>query len=138
VPEAQDAELFGWLTNLYLLWARLTPEMIRVSTQTAMAELMLSGCTTSSDHLYLFPNGARLDDSIEAADAMGMRFSCGARQHERGPQRGRAAARRGGRDRGSHPARQRTAHRPLARCLAPFDAPASCSRRARRSRSRAS
>ena len=57
VPEAQDAELFGWLTNLYLLWARLTPEMIRVSTQTAMAELMLSGCTTTSDHLYLVPNG---------------------------------------------------------------------------------
>jgi cytosine/adenosine deaminase-related metal-dependent hydrolase len=74
VPEAQDAELFGWLNSLYLLWARLTPEMIRVSTQTAMAELMLSGCTTSSDHLYLFPNGARLDDSIEAAEAMGMRF----------------------------------------------------------------
>ena len=74
VPEAQDAELFGWLTHLYLLWARITPEMIRVSTQTAMAELMLSGCTTTSDHLYLFPNGARLDDSIEAADTMGMRF----------------------------------------------------------------
>lgn len=74
VPEAQDAELFGWLTSLYLLWAHLTPEMIRVSTQTAMAELMLSGCTTTSDHLYLFPNGARLDDAIEAAEAMGMRF----------------------------------------------------------------
>jgi cytosine/adenosine deaminase-related metal-dependent hydrolase len=74
VPEAQDAELFGWLTHLYLLWARITPEMVRVSTQTAMAELMLSGCTTTSDHLYLFPNGSRLDDSIEAADAMGMRF----------------------------------------------------------------
>ena len=74
VPEAQDAELFGWLSNLYLLWARMTPEMIRVSTQTAMAELMLSGCTTTSDHLYLFPNGSRLDDSIEAAAHMGMRF----------------------------------------------------------------
>ncbi len=74
VPEAQDAELFGWLTHLYMLWAGLTPEMIRVSTQTAMAELMLSGCTTTSDHLYLFPNGSRLDDSIEAATAMGMRF----------------------------------------------------------------
>lgn len=74
VPEAQDAELFGWLTNLYLLWSHLTPEMIRVSTQTAMAELMLSGCTTTSDHLYLYPNGARLDDSIEAAAQMGMRF----------------------------------------------------------------
>jgi cytosine/adenosine deaminase-related metal-dependent hydrolase len=74
VPAAQDAELFGWLTHLYLLWAGLTPEMVRVSTQTAMAELLLSGCTTTSDHLYLFPNGARLDDSIEAAEAMGMRF----------------------------------------------------------------
>jgi cytosine/adenosine deaminase-related metal-dependent hydrolase len=74
VPEAQDAELFGWLNNLYLLWARLTPEMVRVSTQTAMAELLLSGCTTTSDHLYLFPNGSRLDDAIEAAEAMGMRF----------------------------------------------------------------
>ncbi|MGC3984707.1 MAG: 8-oxoguanine deaminase [Pseudorhodoferax sp.] len=74
VPEAQDAELFGWLTNLYQLWARLTPEMVRVSTRTAMAELLLSGCTTTSDHLYLYPNGCRLEDAIEAAAAMGMRF----------------------------------------------------------------
>ena len=74
VPAAQDAELFGWLENLYQLWAGLTPEMVRVSTQTAMAELLLSGCTTTSDHLYIFPNGSRLDDSIEAAETMGMRF----------------------------------------------------------------
>lgn len=74
VPAAQNAELFGWLESLYLLWARLTPEMIRVSTRTAMAELMLSGCTTTSDHLYLYPNGSRLDDAIEAAVQMGMRF----------------------------------------------------------------
>ena len=74
VPAAQDAELFGWLTSLYPLWARLTPEMIGVSTQVAMAELILSGCTTSSDHLYIYPNGCRLDDSIEAAAAIGMRF----------------------------------------------------------------
>lgn len=74
VPAAQDAELFGWLKALYPIWARLTPEMIRVSTQTAMAELILSGCTTSSDHLYIYPNGCRLDDSIEGADAIGMRF----------------------------------------------------------------
>lgn len=74
VPGAQDAELFGWLKALYPIWARLTPEMIRVSTQTAMAELILSGCTTSSDHLYIYPNGCRLDDSIEAADGIGMRF----------------------------------------------------------------
>ena len=74
LPAAQDTSLFGWLKALYPVWARLTPEMIRVSTQTAMAELLLSGCTTSSDHLYLFPNGARLDDSIEGAAEIGMRF----------------------------------------------------------------
>lgn len=71
---AQDAELFDWLTALYPVWARLTPEMVHVSTQTAMAELLLSGCTTTSDHLYLFPNGARLDDCFDAAAAIGMRF----------------------------------------------------------------
>ena len=73
-PAAQDAELFGWLRTLYPIWARLTPEMVRVSTQLAMAELLLSGCTTSSDHLYLYPNGVRLDDSIEGAHEIGMRF----------------------------------------------------------------
>ena len=74
VPAAQDGELFNWLTNLYPIWARLTPEMIAVSTQTAMAELILSGCTTSSDHLYIYPNGCKLDDSIHAAAEIGMRF----------------------------------------------------------------
>jgi cytosine/adenosine deaminase-related metal-dependent hydrolase len=74
VPAAQDASLFDWLKTLYPIWGRLTPEMVRVSTQAAMAELLLSGCTTSSDHLYLFPNGSRLDDSIEGAVEIGMRF----------------------------------------------------------------
>jgi 8-oxoguanine deaminase len=74
LPAAQNAELFGWLTNLYKVWAHLTPDMIEVSTLTAMAELLLSGCTTSSDHLYLYPNGSRLDHSIEAARRIGMRF----------------------------------------------------------------
>lgn len=74
LPGAQDGELFHWLTSLYPIWARLTPEMVKVSTQTAMAELMLSGCTTSSDHLYIYPNGCRLDHSIEAAREAGMRF----------------------------------------------------------------
>lgn len=74
VPAAQNAELFSWLRTLYPMWARLTPEMIHVSTQVAMAELLLSGCTTSSDHLYLYPNGVRLDDSIAAAQDIGMRF----------------------------------------------------------------
>ncbi len=74
LPAAQDAELFGWLRALYPVWARLTPEMLNVSAQVAMAELMLSGCTTASDHLYLYPNGGRLDDTIEAARTLGLRF----------------------------------------------------------------
>lgn len=96
IPAAQNAELFGWLTSLYKVWANLTPEMIEVSTLTAMAELLLSGCTTSSDHLYIYPNGSRLDDSIAAARSIGMRFHS-ARQHERGTERRRLAARFGGR-----------------------------------------
>ncbi len=74
VPAAQDAGLFGWLTTLYPMWARLTPDDIRLSTQLGLVELALSGCTTSSDHLYLFPNGCRLDDQIEAAAEVGVRF----------------------------------------------------------------
>jgi 8-oxoguanine deaminase len=74
VPAAQDAELFAWLKTLYPIWSRLTPEMLRVSALTGMAELILSGCTTSSDHLYLYPNGARLDDTIRAAQEIGLRF----------------------------------------------------------------
>ena len=74
VPAAQNAELFTWLKSLYPIWARITPDMIYVSTQVAMAELLRSGCTTSSDHLYLYPNGSKLDDSIHAAHEIGMRF----------------------------------------------------------------
>ena len=75
IPQVQNAELFSWLKGLYPIWLGLTPEMVRVSTQVAMAELLLSGCTTSSDHLYIYPNGVRLDDSIEAAHTIGMRFT---------------------------------------------------------------
>ena len=75
IPAVQNAELFGWLRGLYPIWAGLTPEMVQVSTQVAMAELLLSGCTTSSDHLYIYPNGVQLDDSIAAALDIGMRFT---------------------------------------------------------------
>jgi 8-oxoguanine deaminase len=74
LPQAQDANLFQWLRIHYPIWARMTPEAIAVSTKTAIAELMLSGCTTSSDHTYIWPNGARIDDQIQAALEMGMRF----------------------------------------------------------------
>lgn len=74
VPAAQDANLFNWLKTLYPIWAKLTPDDIRISTQTALAELALSGCTTASDHLYLFPNGSSLDDEIDAAQAVGLRL----------------------------------------------------------------
>lgn len=74
VPAGQDERLFGWLRSLYPIWARMGPEHIRVSTLTALAELALSGCTTAADHLYLFPNGSKLDDEIEAASEIGIRF----------------------------------------------------------------
>src|SRR2546430_1847324 len=74
LPAAQDATLFRWLRTHYPLWARLTPEALYVSSKVAMAELMLSGCTTSSDHTYIWPNGARIDDQIRAARDMGLRF----------------------------------------------------------------
>ena len=74
VPAAQNANLFNWLKTLYPIWARMNPEDIFTSTQTALAELALSGCTTASDHLYLFPNGSRLDDEIAGAAEVGLRL----------------------------------------------------------------
>ena len=74
IPAAQNANLFQWLKTLYPIWARITPEDIHISTQTALAELALSGCTTASDHLYIFPNGSRLDDEIHAAREVGLRL----------------------------------------------------------------
>ena len=74
VPGTQDVKLFDWLQKLYPMWARFTSEAIRISTRIAIAELLLSGCTTSVDHGYVWPNGARVDDQIEAAREMGFRF----------------------------------------------------------------
>ncbi len=74
VPGAQDALLFGWLQRLYPIWSRFGPDEMRISALTGLAELALSGCTMTSDHLYLYPNGSRLEDTIEAAQEIGLRF----------------------------------------------------------------
>lgn len=74
VPGGQDALLFGWLKTLYPIWSHFGPDEMFVSAQIGLAELALSGCTLSSDHLYLFPNGARLEDTIHAAAELGIRF----------------------------------------------------------------
>lgn len=71
---AQDCSLFPWLRTLYPMWARLTPPALHVGALVGLAELVLGGCTTVSDHLYLFPNGVRLEDEIEAAQEIGVRF----------------------------------------------------------------
>lgn len=74
-PGALNKELFHWLQTLYPLWVGLEPEMLASATQLALAELMLSGCTLSADHHYLFPSGmeASIDIQIEAAQSLGMR-----------------------------------------------------------------
>ena len=74
VPAAQDATLFRWLKTLYPIWAGLTSEAIHVSALVGLAELVLSGCTTASDHLYIYPNDCRIDDEIRAAQEIGVRF----------------------------------------------------------------
>ncbi len=74
-PAALNKNLFPWLQSLYPVWARLTPEMIATSTQIALCELLLSGCTTASDHHYLFPNGLEhaIDIQVEQATKLGIR-----------------------------------------------------------------
>jgi 8-oxoguanine deaminase len=74
LPAVQDVELFGWLVTLYPIWAELTAEAVYVSAQIGLAELVLSGCTTASDHLYIYPNDVTLDAEICAAQALGVRF----------------------------------------------------------------
>ena len=71
---AQDYRLFDWLKTLYRIWAGLTPEAVYVSAKVGLAELLLSGCTTASDHLYIYPSGAKIDDEIQAAQELGIRF----------------------------------------------------------------
>ena len=73
-PKAQNESLFGWLTNLYPVWNNIIPRDIYISALIGLSEMVISGCTTSSDHLYLFPNGSKLEDEIEAAKKVGCRF----------------------------------------------------------------
>lgn len=76
-PQAINRELFGWLKALYPVWARLTPESLRISTRLALTELMMSGVTTTSDHHYVFPGG--LEDAmaiqVEEARSLGLRMT---------------------------------------------------------------
>jgi 8-oxoguanine deaminase len=74
LPDAQDAELFDWLRALYPIWAGLTGEAVYVSALIGLSELVLSGCTTVADHLYIYPNDSRIDDEIRAARELGVRF----------------------------------------------------------------
>jgi cytosine/adenosine deaminase-related metal-dependent hydrolase len=74
VPGAENHKLFDWLVRLYPIWGEMDSEAVYVSTKTAMAEMILSGCTTSSDHLYLYPHDATFGDQVRAAAEIGMRF----------------------------------------------------------------
>ncbi len=74
VPAGQDASLFGWLKALYPIWSRFGPDEMRVSAALGLGELVASGCTLSTDHCYVFPNGAHLSDTIEGAQQIGLRF----------------------------------------------------------------
>ncbi len=75
LPGALNKELFPWLQSLYPVWANLNDELVEISTRTALAELMLSGCTTASDHHYVFPPAAQraIDQQVMVASELGMR-----------------------------------------------------------------
>ena len=77
IPEAQGVELFNWLKFLYPIWQNLTPEAVYYSTLLASAELLKTGCTTSVDHFYLFPENQPnnlIDYQFKAAKEIGIRF----------------------------------------------------------------
>lgn len=84
----QDDDLKTWLTTLYPIWAELDDDAIGISARIAMAELMMSGCTTSSDHLYILPNNCTLDATIDAAADIGLRFHAARGAMSRGVSQG--------------------------------------------------
>ena len=135
MPAAQNAALFDWLKTLYPIWAEMDADAVYTSTLVGCAELMLSGCTTASDHLYIFPNDSRLDDEIRAAQEIGMRFHASRGSMCLGESRAdcRPTASSSGR---RDPARHAAAHRDVSRRQAAMRCCASSSRPARRSPSR--
>lgn len=88
IPQAQDAVLFKWLKTLYPIWAGMDSEAVYISAKVGLAELILSGCTTAADHLYIYPNNVRLDDEIRAAQEIGARFHASRGSMSRGESQG--------------------------------------------------
>ncbi|HOB76107.1 MAG TPA: 8-oxoguanine deaminase [Phycisphaerae bacterium] len=76
MPAVQNATLFEWLTTLYPVWRELGYDALRQAATVSIAELLMGGCTTTSDHQYLFPLGrdASIEAVLEAADALGIRI----------------------------------------------------------------
>jgi cytosine/adenosine deaminase-related metal-dependent hydrolase len=74
LPSAQSSGLFDWLRALYPVWAGMTPDHVRIATRLGLTELALSGCTTAFDHQYLWPHGSHVDDQLEGAEPVGLRF----------------------------------------------------------------
>ncbi len=91
LPAVQDKKLFDWLIYLYEIWRHLTPEAVYSSAQAGLGELLLTGCTTSSDHFYVFPKGQSgelIDEEIAAAESLGMRFHACRGSMSRGKSKG--------------------------------------------------
>jgi 8-oxoguanine deaminase len=120
-PAALDRELFPWLTSLYPIWARLTPDLLDSAATVALAELLLSGCTTTTDHHYVFPAGLEQAIDIEIAAAQRLARRADPRVDEPLAARWRIAARQGDSGRGHDPRRQRSADRSLSPARCPRD-----------------
>ena len=74
IYRAQNASLFEWLKTLYPIWSNITPVELKSAVRIGLSELILSGCSTSSDHQYIFPDGVTLENEIEVAKELGLRF----------------------------------------------------------------
>jgi 8-oxoguanine deaminase len=122
-PAALDRELFPWLTSLYPIWARLTPDLLDSAATVALAELLLSGCTTTTDHHYVFPAGLEqaIDIEIAAAQRLGVRVVLTRGSMNLSQRDGGLPARQRDSGRGHDPRRQRSADRSLSPARCPRD-----------------